>query len=83
MKTKQTSKNIFTHRLVIIQLAFCLQISGILYSFSVKVAENGSKIFISLQVVVPVGEKIGQRGGSPFFVSWCTCPNLYKITCFN
>ena len=40
--------------------------------------ENGSKNFASLQVGVPIADKIGQKGSSPFLGSLCTFPNLYK-----
>ena len=50
-----------------------------MYLFSVKGVKNGSKNFASLQVGVPIAEKIVVKGGSPNLVSLCTFLNQYEI----
>ena len=49
------------------------------HSFYVKDAKNGGKNVASLQTGVPIPDKIGRKGGSPFLISLCTFPNPYKI----
>ena len=49
------------------------------YSFEIKGANKGTKIFVNLYVVVPISDKIGRKGGTSSSIGLCILARPYKI----